>query len=216
MAEAESELVSRARKGDDEALTALLYAHGPAVRRRVAADIDPRWQRHIDLDDLMQISYMEAFLSIRRFPPHREGAFRAWLLRIAQNNLCDAIRELREAKSPGAHKRVELPSNDSYVGLIETLTLSSATPSRSAMRHEEVALMKSAIGKLPETYRRVVEQFDIEFRPAAEIARALGRSVGAVYMIRARAHDRLREILSHGPASPAEGRSARRVPNRAQ
>ncbi|MBP7937722.1 MAG: sigma-70 family RNA polymerase sigma factor, partial [Phycisphaerae bacterium] len=55
---------------------------------------------------------------------------------------------------------------------------------------------------LPETYRRVVEQFDIEFRPPAEIARALGRSVGAVYMVRTRAHDRLREILTRAPASP--------------
>ncbi len=65
-------------------------------------------------------------------------------------------------------------------------------------------MMKAAIGKLPETYRRVVEQFDIDFHPAAEIARALGRSVGAVYMIRARAHDRLRDILSRAPESPLE------------
>ncbi len=204
MAEAETDLLSRARKGDDEALTALLQAHGPAVRRRVGADIDPRWRRHINLDDLMQVSYMEAFLSIRHFPPNKDGAFRAWLLRIARNNLCDAIRELRQAKSPDAQKRIELPGDESYVGLMETLTRSSATPSRSAIRHEEVAIIKAAIARLPETYRRVVEQFDIEFRPAAEIARALGRCVGTVYMIRARAHDRLRDILSRAPASLAE------------
>ncbi len=64
--------------------------------------------------------------------------------------------------------------------------------------------MKAAIAQLPETYRQVVEQLDIEFRPAAEIAQALGRSVGTVYMIRARAHDRLREILSGAPVSPPE------------
>ncbi len=212
MGEAENELVARARKGDDEALTALLHAHGPAVRRRVAADTDPRWQRYIDLDDLMQVSYMEAFLSIRRFPPHKEGAFRAWLLQIVRNNLSDAIRELRQAKIPDAQERVELPGDDSYVGLMEALTLSSATPSRSAMRHEDIAMIKSAIGRLPETYRRVVEQFDIEFRPAADIARALGRSVGAVYMIRARAHDRLRDILTPAPASPGGGTAGRPRP----
>ncbi|MBP7934260.1 MAG: sigma-70 family RNA polymerase sigma factor, partial [Phycisphaerae bacterium] len=184
MPKAESELVSRACEGDDEALMVLLRAHGPEVRRRVGADIDPRWQRQIELDDLMQVTYMEAFLSIRGFPPHEEGAFGAWLLRIARNNLCDAIRALREAKKPDARKRIELAGDESYVGLMETLTRSSATPSRSAIRHEEVAMMKSAIDKLPETYRRVVEQFDIEFRPPAEIARALGRSVGAVYMVR--------------------------------
>jgi len=205
MAEAEIELLSRAREGDEEALTALLQAHGPPVRSRVGADIDPRWRRHIDLDDLMQVSYMEAFLSIRRSPPDREDTFRAWLLRIARNNLCDAIRELRQAKSPDARKRIEPPGDPSYVELIDTLTQSSATPSRSAIRHEEVSTMKAAIARLPETYRRVVEQFDIEFRPATEIARALGRSLGAVYMIRARAHDRLRDILSGVPASPAGG-----------
>jgi DNA-directed RNA polymerase specialized sigma24 family protein len=37
--------------------------------------------------------------------------------------------------------------------------------------------------------------FDLEGRPVQQIASALQRSEGAVYMLRARAHDRLREIL---------------------
>jgi RNA polymerase sigma-70 factor, ECF subfamily len=203
MAEAESQLLHEARKGNTEALTALLYAHGPAVRRQVGAALDPRWHRYIDLDDLMQVSYLEAFLSIRRFSSRSEDAFRAWLLRIARNNLCDALRELRQAKRPDTQKRLDLPEGDeSYVGLLASL-VSSATPSRSAMRHEQIATMKAAIGDLPELYRQVVEQLDIESRPAAEVARVLGRSQGAVYMIRARAHERLREILSPGLAPRA-------------
>src|SRR5512136_2168589 len=134
MVEAESQLLHEARQGNTEALTALLYAHGPAIRRQVGAALDPRWQRYIDLDDLMQVSYLEVFLSIRQFSSRTEVAFRAWLLRIARNNLLDAIRELRQAKNPDAQNRLDLPEGDeSYVGLLARLT-SWATPSRSGMR----------------------------------------------------------------------------------
>jgi RNA polymerase sigma-70 factor (ECF subfamily) len=199
----EDDLLLRAREGDPDALTDLLRAHGAGVRRRIGAAINLRWRRHIDLDDLMQVTYLEAFLSIRRFVPGREGGFGAWLLQIARNNLLDAVRELRKAKRPDPEKQVELAGDDSYVGLMDRLASTSATPSRSAVRHEQVAAMQAAIAQLPETYRLVVERFDIEFRPAVDVARDIGRSPGAVYMIRARAHDRLREILSRAPASPA-------------
>ena len=37
--------------------------------------------------------------------------------------------------------------------------------------------------------------YDLECQPPQQVAEALGRSVGAVHMLRARAHDRLRELL---------------------
>jgi DNA-directed RNA polymerase specialized sigma24 family protein len=37
--------------------------------------------------------------------------------------------------------------------------------------------------------------YDLEGRPVQEVAQALGRSPGAVYMLRARAHRRLSEIM---------------------
>ena len=45
----------------------------------------------------------------------------------------------------------------------------------------------------------MIRLYDLEGRPIAEVAAEMGRSSGAVHMLRARAHDRLRELL--GPES---------------
>ena len=56
-------------------------------------------------------------------------------------------------------------------------------------------MLKAAIDQLPKDYRRVVQLYDLDGLAAAEVARQMDRSDGAVYMLRARAVDRLRELL---------------------
>ncbi len=51
------------------------------------------------------------------------------------------------------------------------------------------------LAKLPPDYATVIRLYDLQGKPIAEVAADLGRSEGAVYMLRARTHDRLRELL---------------------
>jgi len=190
------ELMKRAVSGDLQALTELLEACGPIVRQRLANAISPLWRSAIDEDDVMQVSYMEAFLRIDRFQPSDSGSFTAWLTRIAQNNLRDAIKELEAAKRPNPRRRAELRSpEDSCVALVELLGATSTTPSRQAARGEAVTAVDHALALLPPDYAKVIRMYDLEGRDAAEVAAAVGRSKGAVFMLRARAHDRLREVI---------------------
>src|SRR5690606_28543414 len=105
-------------------------------------------------------------------------------------------------KRPNPHHRATRagPGGDSAVALIEQLSASGdGTPSRVAARGEAVREMEKMLDSLPQDYQRVVRMYDLEGRPIAHVAQELGRSGGAVYMLRARAHDRLREAM--GPAS---------------
>ena len=61
---------------------------------------------------------------------------------------------------------------------------------------EEVVRMRAAIARLPKSYRVVVEEMDLAEVPVQEMAARLGKSAGAVHMLRSRAHDRLRELLA--------------------
>ncbi len=144
---------------------------------------------------MLQVTFLEAFLHIRRFDAEQADSFGGWLLRIARNNLRDLQRELAAAKRPPPEKRVALDFEQSCVVLIETLAGAAATPSRAAAANEASNLLAEALRKLPEDYRAVVQQFDLDGCPVAEVAEKLGRSEGAVYMLRARAHDRLRALL---------------------
>lgn len=186
--------LAAAVEGDREALAALLRRHGPEVRRRLS--ISPVWRAALDPADVMQVTYLEAFLRIRQLNGRTADAFVAWLTQLAKNNLRDAIKELERQKRPDPRRQVvEDPAEDSYVALLDVVGCSTRTASRDAARHEAHDLLKSALARLTDTYREVVRLYDLEGKSVAKVAAAMGRSAGAVFMLRARAHDRLRELM---------------------
>jgi len=195
----EMELVKLAIGGDAEALTTLLEAEGPIVRARIEPKIGAMWRAMVDADDVMQISYMEAFLQIERFSATGPGAFRAWLAQIAENNLRDAIKGLERAKRPNPRNRVQGPPGEgSFVALIDLLGVTYSTPSQDVARGEFRGVIDEALGRIPSDYARVIRMYDLEGHTAAEVAAAMGRSPGAMFMLRARAHERLKEELGSG------------------
>jgi RNA polymerase sigma-70 factor (ECF subfamily) len=193
----DSQLLDQAGAGDRAAMAELLRRHGPVVRSRLAARISSVWQASLDADDVMQVTYLEAFLRITSFQPRSEASFVAWLSQIAENNLRDAIKELERLKRPNPRNRVQpAPAGeDSYVALVELLGATLTTPSIQAARGELKAALDDALAKLPPDYAQVIRLYDLEGLDATEVGRRMNRSQGAVYMLLARAHDRLRDFL---------------------
>lgn len=195
----EGELVALARRGDHDAVTALLGRYGPAVRQRLAGKIAGHFRGVLEEDDVMQVTYLEAFMRVSAFTPREASpgaSFQAWLAQIAENNLRDAVRGLERAKRPDPRRRVLSRANqESYFSLVEVLGMTTTTPSRVAAKNEAIGCIEDALAKLPADYRRVVTLYDLECRPIEAVAAELKRSHGAVFMLRARAHDRLREVL---------------------
>ncbi|MFG0283875.1 MAG: RNA polymerase sigma factor [Phycisphaerales bacterium JB039] len=194
-------LLGKAQAGDRAALVALLEALAPPIRARIEGKIPGAMRASIEADDVMQVTYMEAVSRLGQFKTGGTDGFRAWLSRVAENNLIDAVRALEAAKRPSPRQKVTRAGrDDSAVALIEQLSATGqGTPSRVAARGEAVRFMEQALGALPADYEKVVRMYDLEGRPISEVAAELGRSEGAVYMLRARAHDRLRDQM--GPAS---------------
>jgi RNA polymerase sigma-70 factor (subfamily 1) len=189
-------LLKLAADGDGDAMSALLTRHGGEVRRVIARKVPKRFQSVLSADDVMQHTYTDAFMGIRRFVPKGENAFVRWLTRIAQRNLLDAIEMLEADKRGGGRQRVEGNVNEaSYVAMYEWLAATSGTPSRHAARSEMSETMRTVIAQLPDDYRRLIEMYDLEGRPISDVAKELGRSEGAVYMLRGRAHRRLQELM---------------------
>jgi len=191
--------VSRAAGGDRAALEELLRECAPRVRARVA--VHDRWRRSLDPEDVMQVTFLEAFLRAGSLRARDLAGFEAWLGRIAANNLRDALRGLQREKRPEAHQRVTHgPGGESARTLLGRLASEDSSVGARVAGREAVGLLHDALGRLPDSYRRVVEAVDLEERPVAEFAAEDGRSPGAVHMLRSRAHERLRELLT----SPAE------------
>ena len=195
MSEPEQVLLDRAVAGDEDALSELLRIHAPKTREKLR--IEGKWLFKFDIDDVMQVTFLEAFQHIARFDPAAAGSFTGWLLQIARNNLRDLIKEAGRAKRPPPGKQVHGAGGPaSYVAFVDALSAASGTtPSRHFAAKDIQNHLERALAKLPEVYRQVVTLFDLGGQSVEQVAKAVGRSSGAVYMLRARAHDRLRGIL---------------------
>ncbi len=193
----EKELVQHAIGGDRAALTELFERHGPTVRQSVAKPIPKRWRSLLCEDDVMQQTYADAFRGIERFVATDNGSFAGWLASLARCNLQDATRMLQAEKRPDRHVVHTGRVDGSFVALCELLSGAGSTPSGHFARDEARTDLEQAIEELPDDYRRVVRMYDLEAKTIQQVTEALSRSAGAVYMLRARAHDRLREILGN-------------------
>jgi RNA polymerase sigma-70 factor (ECF subfamily) len=191
-----SALIRQAVEGDTSALRELLGIYGPQIAGEMATQIGKQWQSVLEAEDVMQVTYLEAFMQISKLRGEDALSFISWLRRIATNNLRDAVKELGRKKRPQPANRVQPQTwEDSCVGLLEMLGTSSATPSRHVARNEGVQLMEEALQALPQDYQRVIRMYDLEGKSIADVSSAVNKSTGAVHMLRARAHDRLRDLL---------------------
>lgn len=191
-----TQLLDRAIRGDRDALVELLKRHGSAARRDLAGRIPQRWQAVLSEDDVMQQAYANAAAGIARFEATEEGAFAKWLTAIARRALNDALKGLEAEKRGGDRRRIQpRASDESFVDLWELLSNPGTTPSGQAARGEARTALERGIAQLPGVYARVVMMYDLEGRAVGEVAEALGRSPGAIYMLRSRAHEMLHQLM---------------------
>ncbi len=188
-------LIDEAANGDRDALVRLLKQHTGAARAAISGKIPKRWQSLLSYDDIIQQTYADAAVGIVNFNSRDGAAMGKWFGTIAKRNLGNAIKMLEAEKRGGNHRRIEGGGDESFVHLWEYISTTSGTPSRHAAIHEAKTVLTKAIAQLPEDYARVVQMHDLEGRNIKEVAASLNRSQGAVFMLRARAHEKLHEFM---------------------
>lgn len=189
----DEQLLLRARADDRDAIAQLLRRHGPAIREYL--EINPKWQSVLEPNDVMQVTYMEAFLQISHFKGDARS-FRSWLRRIAENNLRDAIQSLERDKRPQPGDRVSTSDADGDLAwLNDLLTGGMASPSWHAMGKELRDILEAEIDALPADWSNIIRWIFLEGLGVSEVAARMNKSPGAVHLMRIRAVSRLRERL---------------------
>jgi RNA polymerase sigma-70 factor (ECF subfamily) len=140
--------------------------------------------------DLLAEAALRAFKSIHNY--EGRGKFSTWVYRIIANTYYDMARKTRELSL-----EPEWPADDlersAYVA-------DTALPADEVMyRTQLAALFKEALAELPDANKFVIEQFYMQDRSLADLARDLHIPSGTVKTRAFRGRGLLKEILLHHP-----------------
>jgi RNA polymerase sigma-70 factor (ECF subfamily) len=182
-----------------------LEEHRDYLRLLARLHLNPRLRSKFDPSDAVQQTLLKAYENWEQFRGQGDAELAAWLRRILANTLTDALREFGRAKRDlGREQSLEAALADSVQSLQGLLGTPPSSPSRQAMRHEDLLRLAQALEQLPEDQRTVVEMHHLQEKSVADIGRALERSEAAVAGLLRRGLKRLRQLLH-----AAEGDHAR-------
>ena len=174
----EESLVRRAQQRDPVALTQLYEENFDKIYRYIVLKIGDR----TEAEDMTQQVFLNALKSISSYR-WKGMPFSAWLFRIAHNQIVDYLR-----------KKSRRPT----VPLDESLATGGSDPRQVAERKVEIEELARAAKKLTKSQQEVISLRFAGELSVAEVARAMGKSEGAVKALQHSAIVALRKVLSAG------------------
>lgn len=188
------DLLSAAKAGDAEAREKLLAESRSYLGVIAGARMEPWMRAKFDASDLIQQTLVEAHEALEQFDGDNEAAWKAWLKKMMQHNVQDAVRHYKQAdKRDIRRERRADASNDD--GQRMQIAGDDPTSSRLAANEERDQELLLAVAALPEDYRRVLTLRTVEKRPFDEVAATMERTVPATQMLWTRAVRKLEEAL---------------------
>ncbi|MFO0871934.1 MAG: sigma-70 family RNA polymerase sigma factor [Pirellulales bacterium] len=158
--------------------------------------LDARARHKVEASDVVQHTLLEAHAQRQQFSGDEEG-FAAWLRTALANNIRDALRRVRRQKRDVSRERsLEAALEQSSARLGDCLVAAQSSPSRQAVRNEELLRLSDALLALPDAQREAVMLHHLQGWKLGEVAEHLGRTDAAVAGLLHRGLRRLRELIN--------------------
>ena len=191
-------LVHRVREGDDAAMGELLERYRQRLERIVRVRMGARLERSIEVDDLVQETFIVAMRKLADIELRSHASILQWLAKVAENQIHDKVDYFNAQKRDGAREipiDAERPGDS---GPIRRDPVGAETsPSISAQRKEIEQLVDELVQELePDAYREVVLMRDYYDETWEAICEKLDRpTIGAAQELYRRAQIRLTGML---------------------
>jgi RNA polymerase sigma-70 factor (ECF subfamily) len=166
------------------------------LRLLARAQLGPRLQAKLEASDVAQQAILQAHGARGQFRGTTEAERLAWLRAILANVLAAAARRFEARARDTARERSLEGGLELSSSRLECLLAADQTsPSQRAARGEELLRLATALTRLPEDQRQVVELHYLKGLPVAEVAAQTGRTRAAVAGLLFRGLKRLRQLL---------------------
>jgi RNA polymerase sigma-70 factor (ECF subfamily) len=174
----EESLIRRAQQRDQVALTQLYEENFDRIYRYIVLKIGDR----TEAEDMTQQVFLNALQSISSYK-WKGMPFASWLYRIAHNQVVDYLR--KKSRHTSIPLDESISKADSY-----------SDPKHLAERKIEIEELVVATRKLTAAQQEVISLRFAGELSVAEVARAMGKSEGAVKALQHSAIVALRKVLS--------------------
>jgi RNA polymerase sigma-70 factor (ECF subfamily) len=168
------------------------------LRLLARMQLSPDLAGKIDLSGVVQQTLWEAASADR--PAGNGSEQRVWMRHLLSNNLRDAIRKATAARRDVRRERsLEAAIEASSARIEAWLVSQQSSPSKRAIRGEELELLAAALVNLSEDQRLAIELHHFEGLSLSAVSQRLGRSKEAVASLLYRAIKHLRnELVASG------------------
>jgi RNA polymerase sigma-70 factor (ECF subfamily) len=183
-------LIHRIRDGDQDAFRVLFDRYVDALRAKVRQALPARVRRKVSVSDVLQEARIIALRRCPDFQLHQEGSFGAWLSRIVDHRVRNAIRFHAGTAKRAALREVSRGDRPDTAEFLSR----GPSPSEMAMASEMKDTLRQVLEALPEDYREVLRLAQAEHLALRDVADRMGRSEEAIQKLHQRALSRFREL----------------------
>jgi RNA polymerase sigma-70 factor (ECF subfamily) len=191
-------LLAQAKAGDRAARDRLLERHRDRLRRMIAVRMDHRLHKRLDPSDVVQETLVLADRRLKAYLEDPPLPFYPWLRQLAWDQLVAMHRKHLYARRRSRRREEDMApalSDESVAELASCLVDDTGNPLHKLVRAELQNRVRTAIDRLPETYREILVLRHLEQLSTAEAAAVLEIGASAAKMRHLRAIERLRELL---------------------
>jgi RNA polymerase sigma-70 factor, ECF subfamily len=189
-------LLVEARSGNAIARGELLELYRNYLRLVARSLMSSALRVKLEPSDLVQETFLKAHREFTQFAGVSEPELVSWLRQILVRSVANQVKHHRRlSRDHQRQESLEQHLDRSSITIQRALTSSISSPSEQASRREHAVRLADALVHLPDDYREAFIRRTLEHVPFPLIATEMGRSVGAVRMLWARAVKRLTQLL---------------------
>jgi RNA polymerase sigma-70 factor, ECF subfamily len=187
-----SENLAAAKRGDVNALGALLEAYWAPLWQQAALQIDDGLRSKQAASDVVQETLIEAQLHISEFRGSSPLEFQAWLRAMLANNIRDTWRRYSGTLKRNCKLEVPVNSKDDE-GRLKVASNKSLLD--EFLQQEKLDAVRKTLDQLPEHYREVIRMRHWDSMTFPAIGDALGKPPDTVRQLWYRAIEHFTQLL---------------------